>query len=115
VRIVSLVEAYAAQAGVTDLRIRYTGLRPGEKLNETLFDDAEQRVPTAHPRITAAWTGVPDDLEAGLAELYAAAAENDTVLVRERMARLLPGYTPPAVAEPAGALRMFDWPYPDGF
>jgi FlaA1/EpsC-like NDP-sugar epimerase len=115
VRIVSLVEAYAAQAGVRDLRIEFTGLRPGEKLNESLFSEQEDRVPTAHPRISAAWGGIPADLDASLSELYAAAADNDPELVREWMAKLLPDYTPPTAAEPAGPSHMFDWPYPDGF
>jgi FlaA1/EpsC-like NDP-sugar epimerase len=100
---------------VRDLRIEFTGLRPGEKLNESLFSEQEDRVPTAHPRISAAWGGIPADLDASLSELYAAAADNDPELVREWMAKLLPDYTPPTAAEPAGPSHMFDWPYPDGF
>src|ERR1019366_6922560 len=37
VRIVDLVRRYAEQLHVPDVQIRYTGLRPGEKLHETLF------------------------------------------------------------------------------
>jgi FlaA1/EpsC-like NDP-sugar epimerase len=115
VRIVSLVHAYAAQAGITDPDIRFTGLRPGEKLNEALFSDAEDRVPTAHPRISAATSAPPpEDFEEQLDRLYEAAGDNDVQLVRERLAGLVPDYTPPAYAEPVGA-GVFDWPYPDGF
>jgi FlaA1/EpsC-like NDP-sugar epimerase len=115
VRIVSLVEAYAAHAGIVDLNIRFTGLRPGEKLNESLFSDAEDRMPTAHPRISAATSASPaEDFQARVTELYEAAANNDVPLVRARLAALVPGYTPPAPAQPAAA-GVFDWPYPDGF
>jgi FlaA1/EpsC-like NDP-sugar epimerase len=37
-----------------DVEIRYTGLRPGEKLFEELYDAAENRRPTSHPKIMAA-------------------------------------------------------------
>lgn len=37
-----LARGLMAVSGRNDLRIRYTGLRPGEKLSEELFDDREQ-------------------------------------------------------------------------
>jgi FlaA1/EpsC-like NDP-sugar epimerase/lipopolysaccharide/colanic/teichoic acid biosynthesis glycosyltransferase len=49
VRIVDLAHdmiRLAAQGGDKDIRIEYTGLRPGEKLEEVLFSDAEERVDT---------------------------------------------------------------------
>jgi FlaA1/EpsC-like NDP-sugar epimerase len=115
VRILSLVQAYAAHLGITDPEIRFTGLRPGEKLNESLFSEAEERLPTAHPRISAA-RGTPpgDEFENGLKLLYAAAADNDVNRVRDCLARLLTDYTPP-VAVAVEAHWRPDWPYPDGF
>ncbi|NMH96648.1 polysaccharide biosynthesis protein [Pseudonocardia acidicola] len=115
VRIVSLVESYAAQVGATDVDIRFTGLRPGEKLNEALFSDSEDRTPTAHPRISATLgPALPDDFEDGLHALYAAAEANAAQEVRARLTRVVPEYTPPALAVPA-ASGLFDAPYPDGF
>jgi FlaA1/EpsC-like NDP-sugar epimerase len=37
-----------------DIEIRYTGLRPGEKLHEMLFHPDERYQPTRHPRILQA-------------------------------------------------------------
>lgn len=37
-----------------DVAILYTGLRPGEKLHETLFYSDEAYRPTAHPKILEA-------------------------------------------------------------
>ena len=53
VRMLDLVTNYAEQLHAdADVRVRYTGLRPGEKLNETLFGRGEERAPTEHPRIS---------------------------------------------------------------
>ena len=37
-----------------DVEIVFTGLRPGERLHEELYDVDEERVPTPHPKIFAA-------------------------------------------------------------
>ena len=94
VRIVDLVDACAAQLGVSDVKIKFTGLRPGEKLHEALFSENEVRVSTAHPKIWATNGAlVADDFEEGLAALYSAAESNTPADVREALGRLLPGYT----------------------
>lgn len=117
VRILDLVRTYAEQVNAPDLQIRFTGLRPGEKLNETLFAAHERRRPTAHPRIHA--TASPDrpDLATELPGLYAAAARNDAPEVRRRLARLLPGFPAPRPAplpRPLAAIAA-SAPYPDDF
>src|SRR5258706_4870068 len=53
VQIVSLVRNYAEQLKLPDIEIRYTGLRPGEKLAEKVFSDSAERVPSPHPKIWA--------------------------------------------------------------
>ncbi|KUN23376.1 hypothetical protein AQJ23_25480 [Streptomyces antibioticus] len=117
VRIVDLVRKFAGSLNVPDVDIRFTGLRPGEKLNETLFSVREDHTPTAHPRILAATpTGRPDDdaaLTEHLPELYAAAERNDTGEVRRVLAELLPGFpsTVPRPPEPP----VMAAPYPDDF
>ena len=113
VQIVSLVRNYATQLKVPNVEIKYTGLRPGEKLAEKVFSDAEERVPTAHPKIWATRAAEPPvDFSWLLNDLYAAADDGDSAAAKEMLRRLVPEYQPsqrPETAVSAGA------PYPDGF
>jgi len=116
VRIVDLVRNYAAQTRCSDVDIRFTGLRPGEKLNEALFSEHEVRVPTVHPKISATLTnGVLPDLRLLLDELYAAAARNDRSEVRAVLTRVIPEYHPPAQRTGESRSAALAAPYPDGF
>ncbi|WP_055589866.1 polysaccharide biosynthesis protein [Peterkaempfera griseoplana] len=116
VRIVDLVHNFARQVSldVDDVEIRFTGLRAGEKLNEALFSEGEEQLPTEHPRIFATVAGGagagPEDLAGGLTGLYRSAEGNADEEVRRRLGVLLPGYrTPEPVVAAVSA------PYPDGF
>jgi len=53
VSIVELVNRFVARSGAKAPELRFTGLRPGEKLHEQLFDSAEHVMTTQHPHI---WT-----------------------------------------------------------
>jgi len=54
-----------------EIKIKYTGLRPGEKLFEELFDKTEKSVPTSHSKLMIAIPEVPSlaDLNRYLLEL----------------------------------------------
>lgn len=56
VRIVDLARSMIRLAGLTEqqMRIEFTGLRPGEKLYEELLADAEQTLPTPHAKLRMA-------------------------------------------------------------
>jgi FlaA1/EpsC-like NDP-sugar epimerase len=113
VEIVTLVRNYAEQLKLANVEIRFTGLRPGEKLAEKVFSDAEQRVPSAHPKIWAArCPEPPDDFPALLASLYAAADDGDAVQTKQLLRRLVPEYQPADCAETPVSVGA---PYPDGF
>ena len=56
VKVREVAQRLIAQSG-QDIRIVYTGLRPGEKLDEDLFGAGETALPTRHPRLSL--TGVP--------------------------------------------------------
>ncbi|USK70535.1 polysaccharide biosynthesis protein [Peribacillus asahii] len=49
----NLIRLYGYEPDV-DIPIQYTGIRPGEKLNETLFYENEKIKPTPHPNIVIA-------------------------------------------------------------
>jgi FlaA1/EpsC-like NDP-sugar epimerase len=115
VRIVDLVRRYAEQLHVSDVQIRYTGLRPGEKMHETLFGESEERLSTVNPAIWATRPArLPDDFTSCLDQLYAAAAEGHDDRVRTMLEGLMPEYTAAhaSTAELAAALAT---PYPDEF
>lgn len=57
VKIVELAKKMIKLSGLTlgkDIQIKYTGLRPGEKLYEELLADAENTIPTSHKQILLA-------------------------------------------------------------
>ena len=94
VRILDLVEKFAAQLSIPDFDVRFTGLRPGEKLHEELFCTSETRLPTDHPRISRAAATVPAaGFRAGLRELYDAASHNRPDEVFAHLRELVPEYT----------------------
>ena len=72
-RIVDLAKTLVRLSGKyeQEVRIRFSGLRPGEKLCEQLFHAHESVVPTAHPKIRIARAPVDDwsALESQLGEL----------------------------------------------
>jgi FlaA1/EpsC-like NDP-sugar epimerase len=116
VRILDLVHNYAAQLHLDprDIEIRYTGLRPGEKLHEALFAADEHRIATAHPRIMATRPRAesPDELAAGLDRLWEAANANRAPDVRAALAEIVVGYRPSREADHADGLCAY---YPDDF
>jgi FlaA1/EpsC-like NDP-sugar epimerase len=112
VRIVDLVENYARQLRLAAVDIRYTGLRPGEKLHEVLFSDHEQRLPTAHPRIfSTATTSFRADFEHLLGQLFDAASHNLSSEVKELLGLLVGTYHPVPTAALTGAGAL----YPDDY
>ena len=116
VRIVDLVRNYTAQLNLdeSDVAIRYTGLRPGEKLNEALFSEHEQRTPTAHPKVWATSTDqrTSDEFWRLLEELLEVTATNQPDQVRLYLSKLIPEFVPSQGDDLVDALAA---PYPDGF
>ncbi len=78
-----------------DVKIVYTGLRPGEKLYEELFHEREQLDPTRHPKILLAHPPQPgrEDIEQGLGELRAACERGDEAAIRGVLWQLVPEHT----------------------
>jgi FlaA1/EpsC-like NDP-sugar epimerase len=85
----------------TDIEIRFTGSRPGEKLYEELFFSAENAVATSHPKILRGLnTSFYRDCPVSVAELIeAAAAHTSDDRLREMISLLVPEYEPPTTGE----------------
>jgi FlaA1/EpsC-like NDP-sugar epimerase len=117
VRIVDLVRRYAELLRVPDVQIDFTGLRPGEKLHETLFGELEQSLPTVNPAISATRPSrLPDDFTGSLDKLYRAADDGDDELVRTLLGDLVQEYHPvQGLATSTSTALAMASPYPDEF
>jgi len=80
-----------------DIAIRFTGLRPGEKLYEELLIGEDAR-PTSHPRIMTAREArlSPADLDALLAQLLEACQSQNIARLRDLIKAAPTGYQPDA-------------------
>lgn len=79
-----------------DIAIVYTGLRPGEKLHETLFHADERYQPTSHSKIMKALARdvSPEFLELALQRLRAAYTRYDTEELGEVLRVAVPEFAP---------------------
>ena len=78
-----------------DIEIVYTGLRPGEKLYEELFHDAEKLAETSHPKIQLAHCRQMDReaLEKTFEAMREACDRGDEAALREHLVNLVPERT----------------------
>jgi FlaA1/EpsC-like NDP-sugar epimerase len=77
-----------------DIKIEYTGLRPGEKLYEELITDGENIVPTLHEKIMVI-EGIECDLEllnGKIAELVDLAEEQAGEKIKSKLKEIVPEY-----------------------
>ncbi len=109
VRIVDLARQMITLSGFrpdVDIRIEFTGMRPGEKLYEELAIDGENVARTAHPKI-GIWKNIPVDYEyitTQIDRLLGDADELSRDEARRRLREIVPEFhleAPPP--RPAGA------------
>ncbi|MCK6450202.1 MAG: polysaccharide biosynthesis protein [Alphaproteobacteria bacterium] len=99
VRVVDLARQMVRLAGLTpdkDVKIVFTGLRPGEKLSEVLLHAAEELQPTRYPGILFAMPRATDHavLARALDELADAASQRRGARTLDLLRRLVPEYRP---------------------
>lgn len=97
VKIVDLARDMIRLSGFTDndIKIEFSGLRPGEKLYEELLADSESTLPTPNPklRIAAARTVTEQEMSEMLSWISDPATQADEV-VRKKMQQWVPEYRP---------------------
>jgi O-antigen biosynthesis protein WbqV len=101
VKIVDLARQMIRLAGLrpdTDVEIRFTGLRPGEKLFEELFHGHEPPAPTGYPGLLMASprTADPAFIGRALDEMSALCRAGQTHAALALLARLIPEFEPAA-------------------
>ncbi len=101
VRIVDLARNLILLSGLRpdeDIRIEFTGTRPGEKLYEELSHLEEGTVPTQHEkvRVFSAHAIKQPDMTACLANLRAGCAARDTGTLVSELKAAIPDYSPSA-------------------
>jgi O-antigen biosynthesis protein WbqV len=97
VRILDVAERMIRLSGMEphkDIDIVFTGVRPGERLNEILFAEDESSRPTGVPGIVAARTGAAqlEAVRGWLRELEAAVADDDRTRADALMREAVPDY-----------------------
>jgi FlaA1/EpsC-like NDP-sugar epimerase len=103
VKIVDLARNLIRLSGLepdVDIPLRFTGLRPGEKLHETLWHEDERIEKTVHEKIWMLRNHQPSslDLPALLAELRAASNASDQQRIVDLLHQAVTEYEPSAVA-----------------
>jgi FlaA1/EpsC-like NDP-sugar epimerase len=97
-----LMIALSGHVAGGDVRIVYTGLRPGEKLAEELLTEEEEQTRAVRDRIrTARSPAPPADLALRLEELRVLADAGDPARLVAALQALVPSYRPRRDAEPA--------------
>jgi len=100
VRIADLARNMIAISGFSpdrDIKVKFTNLRPGEKLYEELFEQDERVISTSHVMIKRIVSGQPfktEELNQHIAELEACLAYDDTAFLVRMLQKLVPSYCP---------------------
>jgi len=97
VKIVDLAKKMIRLSGLTlgkDIQIKFTGLRPGEKLYEELLNKEENTVPTHHSQILIARVKEydPETVSTDIRELITIASEGSNKDIVQKMKNIVPEF-----------------------
>ena len=107
IRLAGLHPAEGGEPGPGQIAIRFTGLRPGEKLFEELFHGSEPPVPTGHPGLLMAAPRTADPAIVGRAidEVSAACRAGQVGAALALLGRMIPEFEHNALGAP-GRVRL---------
>ena len=99
IRIVDIATDLIRLSGLTvgtDIEIKFSGMRPGEKLYEEMFFSAENVLTTEHPKVLRARNGIlPEGVMRRIESLVGAAeAEHPDDELRQLLRSLVPDFHP---------------------
>lgn len=99
IRIVDIASDLIRLSGLsvgTDIEIKFTGMRPGEKLYEEMFFSAENVLTTDHPKVLRARNGIlPEGIMRRIEKLVEAAEqEHPDEELRQLLRNLVPDFHP---------------------
>ncbi len=96
VKILDLAKHMITLAGMKvdeDIKIKFTGLRPGEKMYEELFRTEEKPLPTHHPKVNVSRADeVLENFENELERLISIKSSNSDLLFKEYLSRIVVEY-----------------------
>lgn len=97
VKIINLAKKMITLSGLRvdrDIEIKYTGLRPGEKLYEELLNNDENTLPTHHPKILVAKVNTPTYayMEIQVAEMLQLLADGGNNELVAKIKQVIPEY-----------------------
>ncbi|MBO4606327.1 MAG: polysaccharide biosynthesis protein [Prevotella sp.] len=94
VRIADLAKRMIRLSGAKNVEIKYTGLRPGEKLYEEVLSTEENTKPSFHEKIRIAEVREYDfdDVEQDIAELMRISETYDAMAIVRKMKEMVPEY-----------------------
>jgi FlaA1/EpsC-like NDP-sugar epimerase len=105
IRIVDIATDLIRLSGLTvgtDIEIKFTGMRPGEKLYEEMFFSAENVLTTDHPKVLRARNGIlPQGVMRRIEAMVAAAeAEHPDEELKQLLRNLVPDFHPHPMIPP---------------
>lgn len=94
VRIAELAKRMIILSGAKNVEIKYTGLRPGEKLYEELLSNEENTLPSFHEKIRIAQVReyAYDDVKKEIDELIGIARTYDEMAIVKKMKEIVPEF-----------------------
>lgn len=94
VRIADLARRMILLSGATNVEIKYTGLRPGEKLYEEVLSNAENTLPSFHDKIRIAKVREYNyqDVSRQIDDLIETAHSFDAMTIAKKMKEIVPEF-----------------------